>query len=972
MKGRGWIGARCSPAIKRRIVIIASILVSIFTSLLPAGVVNAASPTPCHDATISTGLRETNPGEMVTHVFVIANKSEPGGTDAPCRVVWSLATPEGWSVVGSPQGDLALGAGETKEVFATVLVPSAVPAGDYSISFISRGGTVEEGEPSGEEVSVEGVVRVKRTGRLALRGTTETWRVLPGDEIDFSLSLYNQGNTEEDIILSVEAPLSWRITMTPRRFELAPGASQRIDVKATVPTSQFPGTVYLDFETVSRRSGATASHAVRVGVLPAGQSADGPLYLQIPGILRLYAGADPKWGNTSFQGQVVAGGTLPSGLEVGGGLAVSDLSDPLASSGVDLDARNQTWSIQVGSVGENLAKFVNARAKGVGVSYTPRIGADPSARLIVGTREKEGVTAIATQFQRGQFRLNPVALSTIPLDDSVDELRVFSLGGKLGLTSRLSADFDAAVSKRGDGFLLSETPLERALGGGLSLRGSLGSIRFEAAQVGAGYEGIIAPAGTGTRLGDPGTEGAALRANIPIGTSEIRPGIQRFRDAGEPGDDSLIVNNLYVNTVTRLARRHTMTLGAGLTDTQRRTDEPLGESMSGRLGVSFQGGFGSFRYGLGWSERESFRQSSGWRPRRQEYDVGMGIGGLWGRYVSGREHLSGGTEPFSRLELGVDTSIPYTSATLRVAGGQTAEVDRDISNRASIGLEAPWGTETSVGLQVSVNAPGGRDASNPLTSWVKSLFSPLAESWIGLTVAKRFALPVPWVKVKGRIQGAVRLEESGTGVTGGSDEAESSGQALSGIYVRSGIHTVRTDANGHFKFPPFEPGTYEVYLENLPTELTSKLELPIRVTIEAGDEVDLTIPIERAIAIAGSVYLDNDEDGQRTEGESGVAGARLLLYSEENQSREALLEAYTGADGTFRFSDLTPGRYRVEIDPEWLPDRHVLLGSDSAHVEVGPEGATEGEDDVSVVLRALQFPVKVVEKEVRFTYIEDE
>src|SRR5690606_373942 len=128
---------------------------------------------------------------------------------------------------------------------------------------------------------------------------------------------------------------------------------------------------------------------------------------------------------------------------------------------------------------------------------------------------------------------------------------------------------------------------------------------------------------------------------------------------------------------------------------------------------------------------------------------------------------------------------------------------------------------------------GEAHPGNPLVSWARSFLSPLAESWIGFTVARRFSLPVPWIKVKGRIAGRVLLQgagqtsevvlSEGAGQTGAVVQPEAAGYTsesapagLGGIYVRAGLDTVRTDAEGNFRFPPFAPGTYELYLENLP------------------------------------------------------------------------------------------------------------------------------------------------------------
>ncbi len=71
-------------------------------------------------------------------------------------------------------------------------------------------------------------------------------------------------------------------------------------------------------------------------------------------------------------------------------------------------------------------------------------------------------------------------------------------------------------------------------------------------------------------------------------------------------------------------------------------------------------------------------------------------------------------------------------------------------------------------------------------------------------------------------------------------------------------------------------------------------------------------------AIEGYVWVDQDADSLRDEGEAGLAGQRVWLQSIESTvlGLEDRRETVTDVGGRYRFDDLLPGTYLLEIaDP---------------------------------------------------------
>lgn len=141
--------------------------------------------------------------------------------------------------------------------------------------------------------------------------------------------------------------------------------------------------------------------------------------------------------------------------------------------------------------------------------------------------------------------------------------------------------------------------------------------------------------------------------------------------------------------------------------------------------------------------------------------------------------------------------------------------------------------------------------------------------------------------------------------------------------------TDTTDADGKYLFEKLAPGSYKVKFQ-LPTGymfseanaggstagtdsdvnpadgVTAAIALPPTthdMTVDAG--------IVKLASLGDFVWMDRDLDGIQNNGESGVAGATVLLLDALNNT---LRTATTDADGKYLFADLPPGTYKVQFD----------------------------------------------------------
>ena len=118
---------------------------------------------------------------------------------------------------------------------------------------------------------------------------------------------------------------------------------------------------------------------------------------------------------------------------------------------------------------------------------------------------------------------------------------------------------------------------------------------------------------------------------------------------------------------------------------------------------------------------------------------------------------------------------------------------------------------------------------------------------------------------------------------------------------------------------------------NLPPDQgTSVDSLPNRSAAAVGSVTQTPRPA----SVSGFVYLDDNGSGTKDAGEKGLAGIRVRLEPIDTIEPQAVLTTTTGADGSYEFTGVMPGRYRiVELDqPEDTDDGIDAAGTISGRI----------------------------------------
>ena len=148
--------------------------------------------------------------------------------------------------------------------------------------------------------------------------------------------------------------------------------------------------------------------------------------------------------------------------------------------------------------------------------------------------------------------------------------------------------------------------------------------------------------------------------------------------------------------------------------------------------------------------------------------------------------------------------------------------------------------------------------------------------------------------------------------------------------------TIKNDAHGNIT-------NYAQVWRATPEDVDST---PGNNSTDEDDDASVTIQVLTIKAsLAGAVYVDANNNGARDQGEDGIGGVTIALKGTDVLGSSVSLSTTTQSNGSYIFTDLMPGTYRViETQPDGFPD-----GKDS----VGSAGGTLGNDQISNIQLGL-------------------
>ncbi|MEI6158382.1 MAG: SdrD B-like domain-containing protein, partial [Roseococcus sp.] len=214
---------------------------------------------------------------------------------------------------------------------------------------------------------------------------------------------------------------------------------------------------------------------------------------------------------------------------------------------------------------------------------------------------------------------------------------------------------------------------------------------------------------------------------------------------------------------------------------------------------------------------------------------------------------------------------------------------------------------------------------------------------------------------KGAKLGGTLFEDvNGDGLQGGPGEGGISGRVVE-LLDSSGNATGRTavtDGSGNYLFDNLAPGTYAVrFVPNPATPFTKAnigpdngLDSDANVTTgktetvtlaSGGDDRSLDAGVYRPASIGDKVFEDVNGNGQQDPGELGIAGATVRLLNADGTPVAGVGTITTDGTGSYSFSQLAPGDYRVEIIKAGYVPTSKDSGADGSDSDIASNGRTD-------------------------------
>jgi len=159
---------------------------------------------------------------------------------------------------------------------------------------------------------------------------------------------------------------------------------------------------------------------------------------------------------------------------------------------------------------------------------------------------------------------------------------------------------------------------------------------------------------------------------------------------------------------------------------------------------------------------------------------------------------------------------------------------------------------------------------------------------------------------------------------------------LAGMKIQvDGKRWVTTDKDGNYKLSA-SAGSHTVVLVSgdFGVRLLANTPTEHRVILGSGQKLNLDFGIRNSGSISGRVFNDMGPTPTSPNGGQGLQDTRVVLRSADTNG--LVMEQMTRPDGTYEFTNLRPGRYVIEIDPNSLPPNFQIPELTSSSIFVEP------------------------------------
>lgn len=807
-------------------------------------------------------LRLSPPARVRPGDFAVQVWQITNTSSAPiaAQVRWEI--PQGWEALGLPE-TLYLGPGQMDYLFLTLYVSRTAPSGMHIVRILLHW--------DGQEIAMEATVDVE--GVAALELLAPSAQAAPaGESLSFILRVVNRGNALERVSLVVRPPPGWGFRLSPAEFSLAPGEGGEARLTLTIPAEAPVGR---EVVMALARSSAFPDLEVRaawyVEVLP-----PGPEQVPVQKFARLSLHGFGRLSHdflaqeeSSFLGFAGRGTVLEGGLELSARWAGPWASQPLQFLHFRALYVTNALEVEAGRVGLPFNTLLSSLAFwGLGI----RISLDP-LRFSFGSGwdQSRGRTG-------GTFSLRP---NWGEVGGAYREEHGDGFHSQAGLVR-------VALRALEDLTFHLETGVAQVQGltryaGQIGLAWEVPELFFLEARTYAldpGFPALVQDRAGALFSGRLGTEGAQFRFVCEWQRDNLRglsPLIRTWQGIQAGWDLFPVEWPLRGGFLLSLRRTADLAFPPTLDERTARAEARAVFAHQG-FTLEVQGACTRFE--------DTSRQV--WT--RQEFRERLTL------QISATLSLSGDFRQTILYfpegpQIKTESVFSLVTERLRLAweyGRDGGQVRLEFSVSPASPLSLKFGGE------VRWDVAG-----------IPTRFSVTLDFDYAFTWAPRF-LPV-----YGLLSGEVFADLNGDGRR---DPGE---PGVPGVVLALDDVRVSSGKDGVFRFPGRPPGEYVLRLVKIPAGYSS-LQPALPVTLRLGVEEQISIPLVPYAGISGLVFLDLNGDGKWAPDEPGLSRVYVRIVSEKDQE----IMVISDAAGRFNWSELLPGRYRVELLLESLPTRH--------------------------------------------------
>jgi len=820
--------------------------------------------------------QEAAPGAFVTPVFAVANL----GT-MELTALLEFEAPVGWQILGA-QDSLLVSPGEEGSVFATIVIPSNTPAGDYELAL----SVVSESDPSDRSTAFARI-RVEPTSIVELTGPIGS-SAGPGSTVEYDLILANRGTVQDSIVVTAASSRPLDVELSPSVFDLAPQETAAIRIVLRVPITAESGQDVLTVTAVSMLYDGVEDEAVVFTTIlpPTPDAVRGTAMEILPGRLRLTLDKDVFTGTLGSRLTFSTSGRVLNGF-FSSFVGTTDPfgPDPFEVTSYSILYRREPAMTRLGNVSTRLTDLVSISC--VGGSFD--IDEELFDLVVVG-----GVNDDEARFG-GRFALGPEVANV--------GLAYFEARDEMSRQAIVSATAEAEPIE--DWRILAEAAL--GTDDGISSRAFLFGTEIDV----AGYFLAGEVFSVGTDFPGSGRDSAGIQLSQRLRMTDLSLSLSLSHEW-----DNVVRNPLLPTVIgDQLGfniRANPIEDGPTLTSTTefgwRRENDPTQMSdVDLLLAMGLRETSGVFPYTFSGEISDRIDLALGTHNRTLTFSEGAGLS-VDSFYLFLQLTQKKHVDVISDLVLSGETDVSI----LFRPEGTLHEASISLRNTLdSFSLSASLFIRFLEGLDIVFDGS---------IAWDRADASPISFGW-GVTFNMDLNVPLPFLVTKGRIEGRLFVDADGDGVYGGAD------RPIGGAIVEANGSAVSTAEDGLFRFPPLRQGTYSVDIRETPLDAASPA--PIAVQVTAGELTMVPIPLAPILTVDGVVFEDLDLDGSAGINEGGFADVRVLLVREDG----AVFSALTDATGAFSFIDVLPGEYTASLDPATLPARFAFTTKESIVVE---------------------------------------